>query len=304
MQLLLTGATGFIGGGVARAAVTAGHQVTALVRSASTDAAARLADLGVHLREGDLADTPLLAELAGSAAGVVHTASSNDEHAESLDENLVTATLSAMAPGSGFVYTSGAWVYGDTGELPVTEDAELHPTRLVAWRPAMERRALALAAQRSVAAVVLRPAMVHGHGGGVFAMLAQMGRHSGAVRIVGEGRNRWPTVHVDDLAVAYLRALDAAVARKPDVDGQILNVVAEQAVSVAEMAEAIRRAIGAEAVTPWPIRDARQDLGPFADALALDQCVDGDRAKHALGWAPRQPDVITDLAAAIAAAAY
>ncbi|TQR87557.1 NAD-dependent epimerase/dehydratase family protein [Mycobacterium hodleri] len=297
MRLFLTGATGFIGRSVARAAVHAGHDVTALVRTTSSPAAGELVDLGVAVHSGDLSNPSSFVSLVGAAEAVVHTASTGGEDAGAVDEAAVTSMLSVMAADSVMVYTSGAWVYGDTGPHPVSESAELHPTPLVAWRPAVEQRVLALAAERSIAAVVLRPAMVHGHGGGVFAMLAGMGRDGGIISVAGNGGNRWPTVHVDDLALAYVGAVRAATASNPEVVGHILNIVAEEAVEVAAMAEAIRRAIGAHGVEPWPVDDARTELGLFGDALALDQSIDGSRAKTVLGWAPQQVDAVSDLLA-------
>jgi nucleoside-diphosphate-sugar epimerase len=74
----------------------------------------------------------------------------------------------------------------------------------------VERKVLALAAERVITAVVLRPAMVHGDGGGVFGMLAGMAKRSGVVQVVGTGRNHWPTVHVDDLAAAYIAVAERA----------------------------------------------------------------------------------------------
>jgi len=79
------------------------------------------------------------------------------------------------------------------------------------------------------------------------------------------------------------------------VAGQIFNVVAEDAVAVAEMGEAIRASAGADRVEPWPLDDARQSLGPFADALALDQTVSGQHARRVLAWEPHGPSLIADL---------
>jgi hypothetical protein len=47
----------------------------------------------------------------------------------------------------------------------------------------------------------------------------------------------------------------------------------------------------------WPVEEARQQLGLFADALALDQSVNGQEARRVLGWAPQRPDAIADLTA-------
>jgi len=297
MRIFITGATGFIGRSVARAALDAGHEVTGLVRSTTSSSAQDMAALGVALLAGDLGDPQSFVGSAAEHDAVVHTASTNDASAGAVDQAAMVAVLATMSPGSALVYTSGAWVYGTTGSGPVTESAEVNPTDLVAWRPAVERQVLSLAAQRGIGVSVLRPAMVHGHGGGVFALLAQMGRDGGVIRTPGDGRNRWPTVHVDDLGTAYVSALTQTVLRNPEVDGQILNIVAEEAVEVAKMAEAIRTAVGAGAVEAWPVEEARQHLGPFADALALDQAVNGQKARRVLGWAPQRPGVIVDLTA-------
>jgi nucleoside-diphosphate-sugar epimerase len=235
------------------------------------------------------------AATAGAADGVVHMASTNDASAAAADEAAAVAMLSHLHPGAAFVYTSGTWVYGNTEGEPATEASALNPTPLIAWRPAVEQQVLALAARRSIAAVILRPAMVHGHGGGIFGMLAGMVRQTGSVRFVGDGRNHWPAVHVDDLATAYLSAVERAASGDGRVAGQIFNVVAEDAVAIAEMGEAIRASVGADRVEFWPLDDARKSLGPFADALALDQTVSGQHARRVLAWEPHGRGLIADL---------
>ncbi|RDU97749.1 NAD-dependent epimerase/dehydratase family protein [Trinickia dinghuensis] len=295
MELFITGGTGYIGQAVVRKAISLGHQVTALVREERSAAANALARLGVKLHTGDLRDPQSFAATAGAADSVVHAASTNDASAAATDEAAVVAMLSQLRPGAAFVYTSGTWVYGNTAGEPATEASALNPTPLVAWRPAVEQHVRTLAANRSIAAVVLRPAMVHGYGGGVFGMLAGMVHQTGRVRIVGDGGNRWPAVHVDDLATAYLSAVERMASGDDRVTGQIINVVAEDAVAVAEMGEAIRASVGADGVEFWPLDGARQSLGPFADALALDQTVSGQHARQVLGWEPDGPGLIADL---------
>ena len=297
MKLFMTGGTGYIGQAVARKAISLGHQVTALVRQDTSAAATELARLGVQLHGGDLHEPLSFAATAGAADGVVHAASTNDASAAAADEAAVVAMLSHLRPGAAFVYTSGIWVYGNTDTKPVTETSALDPTPLVAWRPAVERQVQALAASRSIAAVVLRPAMVHGYGGGIFGMLAGMARQAGCVRVVGDGLNHWPAVYVDDLAAAYLSALERAASGDDRVAGQIFNVVAEDAVAMTDIGEAIRTSVGADRVEPWPLDDARKSLGPFADALALDQTVSGERARQALAWEPHGPRLLADLSA-------
>ncbi|WP_027794481.1 NAD-dependent epimerase/dehydratase family protein [Paraburkholderia acidipaludis] len=297
MELFITGGTGYIGQAVARKAISLGHQVTALVRQDGSAGASALARLGVKLHSGDLREPQSFAATAGAADGVVHAASTNDASAAVADEAAVVAMLSHLRPGAVFVYTSGTWVYGNTKGAPATEASALNPTPLIAWRPAVEQHVQTLAASRSIAAVILRPAMVHGYGGGVFGMLAGMVHQAGSVKVVGDGRNHWPAVHVDDLATAYLSAVEQAASGNGRIAGQIFNVVAEEAVAVAEMGEAIRASVGADRVELWPLDDARKSLGPFADALALDQTVSGQHARRVLAWKPHGPGLIADLSA-------
>ncbi len=297
MKIFITGGTGYIGSAVARKAISLGHQVTALVRDDKSQAAGELIRLGASLHLGDLRSPDSFSAAAGAADGVIHAASTNDALAGTADEATAVAMLSQMNSGAAFVYTSGTWVYGNTRGEPATEASTLNPTPLVAWRPAVEQSVRALATRRSVAAVILRPGMVHGYGGGVFGMLAGMALQSGCVKLVGDRRNHWPTVHVDDLAAAYLSAVERAAGGEAAVIGQIFNVVAEDGVAVAEMGEAIRRSIGADRVESWPLDDARKSLGPFADALALDQVASGQLARRVLAWKPQGPGLIADLSA-------
>lgn len=295
MKLFLTGATGFIGGAIAPAAIFAGHQVTALVRSKASGQAVSLSKIGVALHVGDLRDPHTFSAAAGTANAVIHTASTNDASAGAVDEAAALAMLAAQPAGAAFIYTSGAWVYGDTGGTSATEASGLNPPLIVAWRPAVERKVLALAAERAVAAVVLRPAMVYGDGGGVFGMLAGMARESGVVQIVGTGRNHWPTVHVDDLAAAYVAAVEGANDRERAIAGRTFNIVAEEAVPVAAIGDAVRVAVGADRLEVVPRESARQTMGPFADALALDQGMSGQLAQQFLAWAAKRPGAIADL---------
>jgi hypothetical protein len=86
MKLFLTGATGFIGGAIAHAAVSAGHQVTALVRSEASAPAVSLSSVGVALHVGDLREPQSFSAAAAAATAVIHAASTNDASSGAVDE--------------------------------------------------------------------------------------------------------------------------------------------------------------------------------------------------------------------------
>jgi nucleoside-diphosphate-sugar epimerase len=111
------------------------------------------------------------------------------------------------------------------------------------------------------------------------------------VRFVGTGENRWTLIHVDDLADLYVEALEKAPA------GTLLMVAAGASMRVREIAEASARAAGSEVrVESWPIEQARERLGPYADALVLDQQVSAAKAMRLLDWQPKAPSLLEELA--------
>jgi nucleoside-diphosphate-sugar epimerase len=280
MKVLLTGATGYIGSAVAEALKEAGHEVTGLARS--SEAAARLEAKNIQALRGDLTDTQVLSAAAQSADGVIHTALPHTPEAPSVDRKAVEAILSALeGTDKPFIYTSGIWVYGSTGDTVATEETPLNPTPMVAWRPADENLTLE-GALRGVRAIVIRPGIVYGGSGGIIGGMIDEAREKAVVRFVGTGENRWPQVHVSDLAELYLLALERAPA------GTVLNGTSGDSARVREVAEAASRTGGANGrVEAWPLEEARKSLGGYADALALDQQVSGKKAQELLGWKPK-----------------
>ena len=285
MLVFLTGATGYIGSAVAERLRQAGHKLTGLARS--DDAARRLTAAGVEPVSGDFSDPSSVGAAAQTADGAISMATTYNP---AVDGPAVDAILDRFAGSNKpFVYTSGIWSHGDTGGKVVDETSPPKPAALVAWRQAVEERVLQ-AAGRGIRSTVIRPAIVYGRGGGLLAGFSDSARKEGSARFVGAGQNRWPFVHVDDLAELYLLALEHAPA------GTLLLGVAGPSYPVGHVAAAASRGAGAGGKTQaWPLEEARKTLGPYADALVLDQQASGRRAQELLGWKPGRPDVLQDV---------
>lgn len=283
MRVFMTGATGYVGMPVVQALRAAGHDVIGLARS--DEAAATLEASGCAVVRGSLTDLDVLAEAARSADAVIHLGATGGADQAEVDTAAVDALLDALAgSGTPFIYTSGVWVLGATGDDVADEDAPVRPAALVAWRAEVERTVVDAAA-RGIRSVVLRPGVVYGRGGGTPGTWIASGRRKGIVRYVGDGTQRWPFVHVDDLAELYVLALAAPA-------GTVLNA-AGPSLPVRQAAEAAAEATGAR-TEAWPLEDARARLGAYADALALDQQIGAERAR-ALGWRPSGPSVLEEL---------
>jgi nucleoside-diphosphate-sugar epimerase len=285
MQVFLTGATGYIGTAVADRLRAAGHEVSGLARNDA--AATRLTNRGIRAIQGDFSQPETVGSAARAVDSVISLATTYDP---AIDGPAIDAILEALAGSNKpFIYTSGIWSHGDTGGAVVDENSPPKPAALVQWRQAVEDR-VRKAAGRGIRTVVIRPAIVYGRGGGIPAGFVESARKEGAARHVGSGENRWPFVHVDDLADLYLLALEKAP------PGTLLLGVSGPSRRVSEVAAAASRAAGKGGRTvAWPLEEARKKLGPYADALVLDQQASGRRAQELLGWRPHRPDVLEDV---------
>jgi nucleoside-diphosphate-sugar epimerase len=284
MKVFVTGGTGYIGSAVALRLKKAGHDVLALVRSKEKGAALQAA--GVKLISGEMGNPAGYASGAYGSAAVVHCAQDQSPQAVELDKKTVQASRDLLRGqvGATFIYTSGCWVYGDTGDASADETAPLKPIKLVAWRPPHEQLALEMA-KDGIRAVVVRPSIVYGGKGGILGMLFGTAVKHGAAQIVGDGQNRWPLVHLDDLAELYVRLVERAPA------GSVFNAGDSSHHTVREVAEAASKAAGkGAAVNVLPVEKARAQMGPLADALAVSQRLSSEKARNEIDWRPRHED--------------
>jgi nucleoside-diphosphate-sugar epimerase len=284
MRIFLTGGTGYIGGPVLEAFVRAGHRVDALVRNAKK--AADVEARGAHGVVGELADRRSYAGVLAVADAVIHTALEDSPRGPQVDALALDAVLDRSPAETGgsagtaaalLIYTSGVWVLGPA-PAPVDEAAPLQPAAISAWRAPHERRVLD-AARPGFRTIVVRPGIVYGGSRGIVGDLFKDAAN-GLVRVVGSGDNRWPLVYDRDLADLYLR-----LAQAPETSG-IYHATDEQDERVNDIVAAIARQVPVDpSIRHMPIAEARRKMGPYADALALDQVVRSPRAR-ALGWAP------------------
>jgi len=249
-----------------------------------------LAAAGHAFLVGDLADLDLLRTAAASADGVIHTALAHSPEAGAIDRAAVEGMLAALA-GSGkpFVYTSGVWVYGDTQGRTVGEVSMLHTPPLVAWRPAVEELVLE-SKNQNVQGMVLRPGMVYGRQGGFVAAMFADARQNGAVKVIGDGQNHWSSVHADDLADLYVRAINAPA------PGELFVACAGLPQPVRKIALAVTRACGIEGKIEFiPVEKARGTIGSMADCLVMNQLVASTKATRYFGWNPRRPSIFFEI---------
>jgi nucleoside-diphosphate-sugar epimerase len=292
MRTFLTGTTGYIGSAVLDALLRAGHEVTALVRD--PEKAERVSLRGAQPVIGDLSKPASYATAAEGCDTIIHTALDDSKRVQKVDrqavETLLGAAIRRAAKGQpvSVIYTSGVWVLGNTAG-PVTEDAPVRPTPIAAWRPDHEKLILDAGRARNPRTAIIRPGIVYGSGRGIVGDLLKDAAN-GLVRVIGDGQNHWPCVYDRDLADLYVR-----VATNAEASG-IFHANDEADERVDDIVEAIaHHAKMRPDVRHVPLDEARTKMGPYADALALDQIVRSPRAR-ALGWTPTLHSVAGNVA--------
>jgi nucleoside-diphosphate-sugar epimerase len=269
----MTGATGYIGTAVASALLHAGHELTAVARPGSDTGGLEMA--GVRIVRGALSDLAKIAGVISAHDAVVHTAADHSRMAEA-DAEAVDAILQISEGLESFVYTSGVWVLGNTGEREVDEESEPDPLPIVAWRPSHETRVLGSQGR----AAVVRPGCVYGGRQSLLRDWFAAAERGDPIPIIGDGDNHWALVHQDDLADLYLRIIESRATG-------IFHGVDDSRPTMNELAAAVNEASGnGGGISHRDLEDARTELGPFADALALDQHVSSRKTRSALEWEP------------------
>ncbi len=223
MRVFLTGATGFIGGEVARLLRERGDEVRVLVRTPAK--AAALEALGCETVAGDLSDEAALRKALRGCEAVVHAAAvyeigvPEDRRGELVDANVGGTERvlgAALAAGvSRAVYVSTVAVFGDT-QGQVADETWQRPegqaftsvyeqTKVEAHLRAQE------ICSRGLPLVTVMPGVVYGPGdpsevGGLFARLLK-----GQLPLVPFPDMGITPVHRDDAAAGIVLALDKGV---------------------------------------------------------------------------------------------
>ncbi|NXY98455.1 NAD-dependent epimerase/dehydratase family protein [Streptomyces sp. BR123] len=226
-RILITGATGFLGGHLADACIASGHRVRALVRPGSDTARLRTLP-GVELVTGDLTQPATLERAAEGCRAVVHSAARVVDHGtpEQFRAANITGTLRLMAAARAagarrfvFVSSPSALMHLREGDRLGIDESTPYPTRwfnhYCATKAIAEQHVLA-ADGPGFTTCAIRPRGIWGprdHAGFLPRLIGAL--HAGRLPDLSGGKRVLVSLcHVDNAVDACLRAAVTAPAER------------------------------------------------------------------------------------------
>jgi uncharacterized protein YbjT (DUF2867 family) len=292
--ILVTGASGFVGGHLLPELLGAGHRVAALVRTAGAGENVKrrlppaLADR-VELRTGDVSRPETLRAAIAEVDAVIHlVAVPRDWNGGKL---LLAVNLDGTRNLIAAMQASGVRRLVHLGALGVEDREELHYARSKA-------RAERSVMESGLDWTILKPSLLFGRGDGFFNIIASLVRLSpGIVPVPGDGKSRFQPLHVGDLALCLRLAIE-----RPETVGHTFELGGPRTWTYREITAEVCRGMGRRrAIVPVPIplialvAGAAEALHiPFPVAtdqlrqLALDNVGPQDGVHAAFGFVPRK----------------
>ncbi len=308
-KVLVTGATGFTGGRLARRLLGMGVQTTVLVReTSSSEQVDELGRLGARVVFGDVTNPEAVRQAVQGQDYVFHLAAlfrqAKFPDSAYVDVN-VTGTVNVVqacnaAGVQRLIHCSTNGVHGNIQGPPANENAPFKPGDKYQESKLQGEIVVRRACEAGeIDAVVIRPAMIWGEGDRrIFKMFRGVSRR--CFPVIGDGKTWMHWLYIEDLIDGFLLG-----AVKEAASGQVYLLAGRRPVSLEYTVQCIAKLAG---VSPLPFKIPAkpvQILGtlveclcqPFGieppiyrrrvDFFVKNRCFDTTKAQRELGFTPR-----------------
>jgi dihydroflavonol-4-reductase len=306
VRVLVTGATGFTGGHLARGLAARGRQVVALVRDEAR--AGSLNTDGIALASGDIRDAAAVERAAAGAdvayhiAAIYRQAGLREDEYRAVNARAVATVIEAAARAGvkRVVHCSTVGVHGDVEHPPANEDAPLKPGDVYQVTKLEGERLARDAGERTgVEVVIARPTGIYGPGD---RRLLKLFRGVARRRFVvlGSGEIFYHLTYIDDLVEGFRLCGEV-----PGAAGRTYILAGGEVTTLNELTRIIGEIAGVKPPTlhlpVWPFLVAgaacEAICAPFGiepplyrrrvDFFTKSRAFDIARARAELGYAPQ-----------------
>jgi nucleoside-diphosphate-sugar epimerase len=307
VKVLVSGATGFIGGHIVKELLECGHDVVAMVRSTSNTEGL---PENIEIKEADLFDIESLENAVQGVDATIHCAAYFDFYPS--DEELMfkvniegTKNLMNACVGTSverFIYCSSAETMGAIRFPPGTEDTELRPDFSYGESKILAEQAIRdITADTGLPHIILRPTGVMGEGDLYVMYEVVQELHSGKVFALPRDLSaQFMFIHIDDVVSAFISALTPMAALN-----NTIILCPDEAISWQEFVDIVTDELGVDPprlrVPSFLAKFGMALLSPFKNRKKMtffwhSKSVDmmhayrvycNDKAKRLLGWSPQ-----------------
>jgi uncharacterized protein len=269
MKFAITGSTGFVGTGIRQALLSAGHDVTRIVRSFSGVPPGEKVvvwhpDRGT-IEQANLEGHDVVIHLAGeSIAGVWTEGKKRKIRASRVQgTTLIARTIAALEQPPRVLFSaSGFNYYGDQPPSKVVTEADPRGSGFLAEVADAWEQATQPAAEAGIRVVNMRFGNVLHPSGGILRTFLPLYRLGLGAKF-GSGEQVWPWIAREDVSGAILHLLE-----RDHIAGPV-NFVAPDAVTNGELSAAIAAAVGRPSFLTVPSFAAKLAPGGMAQDILL-----------------------------------
>lgn len=251
-RVLVTGATGFTGGALAKKLIEQGNDVVALVRK--TGKVEELQNIGVELAYGDITDRDAVIAAAKGChiiyhiAAVYRTAGHPDSYYEGVNTQGVQHVIDAARAHlvGRTVHCSTIGVHGDIEEIPSNEESPFNPGDIYQRTKLDGEELFANAMNEGLSGSIFRPGAIYGPGDlRLLKMFKQIKR--GFFPLFGGGGNMYHLSYIDDLTDGIILC-----GEHPDAVGERFILCSNEYGTLKELGALIAKHLGVKAPTFSP----------------------------------------------------
>ncbi|HEX4268165.1 MAG TPA: NAD-dependent epimerase/dehydratase family protein [Steroidobacteraceae bacterium] len=258
--ILVTGATGFTGGNLARRLAAGGESVRALVRDRAK--AQSLAAEGIDVRVGQLTSLDEVIEAARGCdqiyhiAAVFRTAGHPDSYYRDVNIGGTQNVLEAARrlDCERVVHCSTGGVHGHIADPPASETYPFGPGDIYQRTKLEAELAVSAAARRGQRVAIVRPGPIYGEGDLRFLKLYRAVAR-GVFVMIGSGTPKLHMVHIDDLVDGIVLCGNSEAAL-----GEVFILAGPQAPTLNEIVRHIAQSLGVAEprwrIPVWPVMTA------------------------------------------------
>ena len=280
MRVLITGGAGFIGSHLAERFINDGHTVQVLdnLSTGSIENIAHLKDRqGFTYNINSVADEPLLAEMIDRADVVFHLAAAVgvklivEQPVHTIETNVheTEVVLKHASKNKKLVFiASTSEVYGKSTDVPFHEDSDvvLGPTIKHRWAYACSKLideflALAYWKEKKLPVIITRlfntvgPRQT-GQYGMVLPTFVKQALSNQPISVFGDGSQSRSFTYVADVVEALVKLVG-----EPQAIGQVFNIGSTQEVTIAKLAEHVKKLAGSNSPIHYVPYDQAYEVG-------------------------------------------